>query len=219
MKFTDLTLINLILAIAIFILVLGLASYSLNVHEKLTEIFEEDSFDEDENVIVPVPVEEASEDSILDRMRSWYEENEETVNYSLIGLGIVLLVLLLIGLLFLIYFCLRNYKMDVEMLIITKKGKWIYIDKEVNEPEEDIGCLEKSRRWIVGVYEKIVEKLSGKKSVEKKPDEEKQKQKNNKEIRSGSEKNAGDNASVKKEPNSVSDDDMNSRIIWLWKNI
>ena len=213
MKFTDLTLINLILAIAIFILVLGLASYSLNVHEKLTEIFEEDSFDEDENVIVPVPVEEASEDSILDRMRSWYEENEEIVNYSLIGLGIVLLVLLLIGLLFLIYFCLRNYKMDVEMLIITKKGKWIYIDKEVTEPEEDIGCLEKSRRWIVGVYEKIVEKLSGKKSVEKKPDEEIQKQKNNKEIRSGSEKNAGDNASVKKEPNSVSDDDMNSRII------
>ena len=213
MKFTDLTLINLILAIAIFILVLGLASYSLNVHEKLTEIFDEDSFDEDENVIVPVPVEEASEDSILDRMRSWYEENEEIVNYSLIGLGIVLLVLLLIGLLFLIYFCLRNYKMDVEMLIITKKGKWIYIDKEVTEPEEDIGCLEKSRRWIVGVYEKIVEKLSGKKSVEKKPVEEKQKQKNNKEIRSGSEKNAGDNASVKKEPNSVSDDDMNSRII------
>ena len=213
MKFTDLTLINLILAIAIFILVLGLASYSLNVHEKLTEIFEEDSFDEDENVIVPVPVEEASDDSILDRMRSWYEENEEIVNYSLIGLGIVLLVLLLIGLLFLIYFCLRNYKMDVEMLIITKKGKWIYIDKEVTEPEEDIGCLEKSRRWIVGVYEKIVEKLSGKKSVEKKPVEEKQKQKNNKEIRSGSEKNAGDNASVKKEPNSVSDDDMNSRII------
>ena len=213
MKFTDLTLINLILAIAIFILVLGLASYSLNVHEKLTEIFEEDSFDEDENVIVPVPVEEASDDSILDRMRSWYEENEEIVNYSLIGLGIVLLVLLLIGLLFLIYFCLRNYKMDVEMLIITKKGKWIYIDKEVTEPEEDIGCLEKSRRWIVGVYEKIVEKLSGKKSVEKKPDEEIQKQKNNKEIRSGSEKNAGDNASVKKEPNSVSDDDMNSRII------
>ena len=213
MKFTDLTLINLILAIAIFILVLGLASYSLNVHEKLTEIFEEDSFDEDENVIVPVPVEEASEDSVLDRMRSWYEENEEIVNYSLIGLGIVLLVLLLIGLLFLIYFCLRNYKMDVEMLIITKKGKWIYIDKEVTEPEEDIGCLEKSRRWIVGVYEKIVEKLSGKKSVEKKPVEEKQKQKNNKEIRSGSEKNAGDNASVKKEPNSVSDDDMNSRII------
>ena len=213
MKFTDLTLINLILAIAIFILVLGLASYSLNVHEKLTEIFEEDSFDEDENVIVPVPVEEASDDCILDRMRSWYEENEEIVNYSLIGLGIVLLVLLLIGLLFLIYFCLRNYKMDVEMLIITKKGKWIYIDKEVTEPEEDIGCLEKSRRWIVGVYEKIVEKLSGKKSVEKKPDEEKQKQKNNKEIRSGSEKNAGDNASVKKEPNSVSDDDMNSRII------
>ena len=213
MKFTDLTLINLILAIAIFILVLGLASYSLNVHEKLTEIFEEDSFDEDENVIVPVPVEEASDDSILDRMRSWYEENEEIVNYSLIGLGIVLLVLLLIGLLFLIYFCLRNYKMDVEMLIITKKGKWIYIDKEVTEPEEDIGCLEKSRRWIVGVYEKIVEKLSGKKSVEKKPVEEKQKQKNNKEIRSGSEKNAGDNASVKKEPNSVSDDDLNSRII------
>ena len=213
MKFTDLTLINLILAIAIFILVLGLASYSLNVHEKLTEIFEEDSFDEDENVIVPVPVEEASDDSILDRMRSWYEENEEIVNYSLIGLGIVLLVLLLIGLLFLIYFCMRNHKMDVEMLIITKKGKWIYIDKEVTEPEEDIGCLEKSRRWIVGVYEKIVEKLSGKKSVEKKPVEEKQKQKNNKEIRSGSEKNAGDNASVKKEPNSVSDDDMNSRII------
>ena len=213
MKFTDLTLINLILAIAIFILVLGLASYSLNVHEKLTEIFEEDSFDEDENVIVPVPVEEASEDSILDRMRSWYEENEETVNYSLIGLGIVLLVLLLIGLLFLIYFCMRNYKMDVEMLIITKKGKWIYIDKEVTEPEEDIGCLEKSRRWIVGVYEKIVEKLSGKKSVEKKPVEEKQKQKNNKEIRSGSEKNAGDNASVKKEPTSVSDDDINSPIV------
>ena len=213
MKFTDLTLINLILAIAIFILVLGLASYSLNVHEKLTEIFEEDSFDEDENVIVPVPVEEASEDSILDRMRSWYEENEEIVNYSLIGLGIVLLVLLLIGLLFLIYFCLRNYKMDVEMLIITKKGKWIYIDKEVTEPEEDIGCLEKSRRWIVGVYEKIVEKLSGKKSVEKKPVEEKQKQKNNKEIRSGSEKNAGDNASVKKEPTSVSDDDINSPIV------
>ena len=103
--------------------------------------------------------------------------------------------------------------MDVEMLIITKKGKWIYIDKEVTEPEEDIGCLEKSRRWIVGVYEKIVEKLSGKKSVEKKPVEEKQKQKNNKEIRSGSEKNAGDNASVKKEQNSVSDDDINSPIV------
>ena len=199
MEFTDLTLWTGLLL--------------LHVHEKLTEIFDEDSFDEDENVIVPVPVEEASDDSILDRMRSWYEENEEIVNYSLIGLGIVLLVLLLIGLLFLIYFCLRNYKMDVEMLIITKKGKWIYIDKEVTEPEEDIGCLEKSRRWIVGVYEKIVEKLSGKKSVEKKPVEEKQKQKNNKEIRSGSEKNAGDNASVKKEPNSVSDDDMNSRII------
>ena len=213
MKFTDLTLINLILAIAIFILVLGLASYSLNVHEKLTEIFEEDSSADDENVIVSVPDEEASEDSILDRMRSWYEENEEIVNYSLIGLGIVLLVLLLIGLLFLIYFCLRNYKMDVEMLIITKKGKWIYIDKEVTEPEEDIGCLEKSRRWIVGVYEKIVEKLSGKKSVEKKPVEEKQNQKNNKEIRSGSEKNAGDNASVKKEPTSVSDDDINSPIV------
>ena len=49
MKFTDLTLINLILAIAIFILVLGLASYSLNVHEKLTEIFEEDSSAEDED--------------------------------------------------------------------------------------------------------------------------------------------------------------------------
>ena len=209
MKFTDLTLINLILAIAIFILVLGLASYSLNVHEKLTEIFEEDSFDEDENVIVPVPVEEASEDSILDRMRSWYEENEETVNYSLIAF----FVLIFVGLLFLIYFCMRNHKMDVEMLIITKKGKWIYIDKEVTEPEEDIGCLEKSRRWIVGVYEKIVEKLSGKKSVEKKPDEEKQKQKNNKEIRSGSEKNAGDNASVKKEPTSVSDDDINSPIV------
>ena len=209
MKFTDLTLINLILAIAIFILVLGLASYSLNVHEKLTEIFEEDSFDEDENVIVPVPVEEASEDSILDRMRSWYEENEETVNYSLIAF----FVLIFVGLLFLIYFFMRNHKMDVEMLIITKKGKWIYIDKEVTEPEEDIRCLEKSRRWIVGVYEKIVEKLSGKKSVEKKPVDEKQKQKNNKEIRSGSEKNAGDNASVKKEPNSVSDDDMNSRII------
>ena len=209
MKFTDLTLINLILAIAIFILVLGLASYSLNVHEKLTEIFEEDSSAEDENFIVSVPDEEASEDSILDRMRSWYEENEETVNYSLIAF----FVLIFVGLLFLIYFCMRNHKMDVEMLIITKKGKWIYIDKEVTEPEEDIGCLEKSRRWIVGVYEKIVEKLSGKKSVEKKPVEEKQKQKNNKEIRSGSEKNAGDNASVKKEPNSVSDDDMNSRII------
>ena len=209
MKFTDLTLINLILAIAIFILVLGLASYSLNVHEKLTEIFEEDSSADDENVIVSVPDEEASEDSILDRMRSWYEENEETVNYSLIAF----FVLIFVGLLFLIYFCMRNHKMDVEMLIITKKGKWIYIDKEVTEPEEDIGCLEKSRRWIVGVYEKIVEKLSGKKSVEKKPVEEKQKQKNNKEIRSGSEKNAGDNASVKKEPNSVSDDDMNSRII------
>ena len=213
MKFTDLTLINLILAIAIFILVLGLASYSLNVHEKLTEIFEEDSSAEDKNVIVSVPDEEATEESILDRMRSWYEENEETVNYSLIGLGIILILVGLVGLLFLIYFCLRNYKMDVEMLIITKKGKWIYIDKEVTEPEEDIGCLEKSRRWIVGVYEKIVEKLSGKKSVEKKPVEEKQKQKNNKEIRSGSEKNAGDNASVEKEPNSVSDDDMNSRII------
>ena len=210
MKFTDLTLINLILAIAIFILVLGLASYSLNVHEKLTEIFEEDSSAEDKNVIGSVPDEEASEDSILDRMRSWYEENEETVNYSLISLGIILI---LVGLLFLIYFCMRNHKMDVEMLIITKKGKWIYIDKEVTEPEEDIGCLEKSRRWIVGVYEKIVEKLSGKKSVEKKPVEEKQKQKNNKEIRSGSEKNAGDNASVKKEPNSVSDDDMNSPIV------
>ena len=209
MKFTDLTLINLILAIAIFILVLGLASYSLNVHEKLTEIFEEDSSAEDKNVIVSVPDEEASEDSILDRMRSWYEENEETVNYSLIAF----FVLIFVGLLFLIYFCMKNHKMDVEMLIITKKGKWIYIDKEVTEPEEDIGCLEKSRRWIVGVYEKIVEKLSGKKSVEKKPVEEKQKQKNNKEIRSGSEKNAGDNASVKKEPNSVSDDDMNSRII------
>ena len=209
MKFTDLTLINLILAIAIFILVLGLASYSLNVHEKLTEVFEEDSSADDENVIVSVPDEEASEDSILDRMRSWYEENEETVNYSLIAF----FVLIFVGLLFLIYFCMRNHKMDVEMLIITKKGKWIYIDKEVTEPEEDIGCLEKSRRWIVGVYEKIVEKLSGKKSVEKKPVEEKQKQKNNKEIRSGSEKNAGDNASVKKEPNSVSDDDMNSRII------
>ena len=209
MKFTDLTLINLILAIAIFILVLGLASYSLNVHEKLTEIFEEDSSADDENFIVSVPDEEASEDSILDRMRSWYEENEETVNYSLIAF----FVLIFVGLLFLIYFCMRNHKMDVEMLIITKKGKWIYIDKEVTEPEEDIGCLEKSRRWIVGVYEKIVEKLSGKKSVEKKPVEEKQKQKNNKEIRSGSEKNAGDNASVKKEPNSVSDDDMNSRII------
>ena len=209
MKFTDLSLINLILAIAIFILVLGLASYSLNVHEKLTEIFEEDSSAEDENFIVSVPDEEASEDSILDRMRSWYEENEETVNYSLIAF----FVLIFVGLLFLIYFCMRNHKMDVEMLIITKKGKWIYIDKEVTEPEEDIGCLEKSRRWIVGVYEKIVEKLSGKKSVEKKPVEEKQKQKNNKEIRSGSEKNAGDNASVKKEPNSVSDDDMNSRII------
>merc|ERR1711874_479933 len=190
-------------------LVLGLASYSLNVHEKLTEIFEEDSSADDENVIVSVPDEEASEDSILDRMRSWYEENEETVNYSLIAF----FVLLLIGLLFLIYFCLRNYKMDVEMLIITKKGKWIYIDKEVTEPEEDIGCLEKSRRWIVGVYEKIVEKLSGKKSVEKKAVEEKQKQKNNKEIRSGSEKNAGDNASVKKEPTSVSDDDINSPIV------
>ena len=209
MKFTDLTLINLILAIAIFILVLGLASYSFNVHEKLTEIFEEDSSADDENVIVSVPDEEASEDSILDRMRSWYEENEETLNYSLIAF----FVLIFFGLLFLIYFCMRNHKMDVEMLIITKKGKWIYIDKEVTEPEEDIGCLEKSRRWIVGVYEKIVEKLSGKKSVEKKPVEEKQKQKNNKEIRSGSEKNAGDNASVKKEPNSVSDDDMNSRII------
>ena len=209
MKFTDLTLINLILAIAIFILVLGLASYSLNVHEKLTEIFEEDSSAEDENFIVSVPDEEASEDSILDRMRSWYGENEETVNYSLIAF----FVLIFIGLLFLIYFCMRNHKMDVEMLIITKKGKWIYLDKEVTEPEEDIGCLEKSRRWIVGVYEKIVEKLSGKKSVEKKPVEEKQKQKNNKEIRSGSEKNAGDNASVKKEPNSVSDDDMNSPIV------
>ena len=209
MKFTDLTLINLILAIAIFILVLGLASYSLNVHEKLTEIFEEDSSADDENFIVSVPDEEASEDSILDRMRSWYEENEETVNYSLIAF----FVLIFVGLLFLIYFCMRNHKMDVEMLIITKKGKWIYIDKEVNEPEEDIGCLEKSRRWIVGVYEKIVEKLSGKKSVEKKPDEEKQKQKNNKEIRSGSEKNAGDNASVKKEPTSVSDDDINSPIV------
>ena len=209
MKFTDLTLINLILAIAIFILVLGLASYSLNVHEKLTEIFEEDSSADDENVIVSVPDEEASEDSILDRMRSWYEENEETVNYSLIAF----FVLIFVGLLFLIYFCMRNHKMDVEMLIITKKGKWIYIDKEVTEPEEDIGCLEKSRRWIVGVYEKIVEKLSGKKSVEKKPVEEKQKQKNNKEIRSGSEKNAGDNASVKKEPTSVSDDDINSPIV------
>ena len=209
MKFTDLTLINLILAIAIFILVLGLASYSLNVHEKLTEIFEEDSSAEDKNVIVSVPDEEASEDSILDRMRSWYEENEETVNYSLIAF----FVLIFVGLLFLIYFCMKNHKMDVEMLIITKKGKWIYIDKEVTEPEEDIGCLEKSRRWIVGVYEKIVEKLSGKKSVEKKPVEEKQKQKNNKEIRSGSEKNAGDNASVKKEPTSVSDDDINSPIV------
>ena len=209
MKFTDLTLINLILAIAIFILVLGLASYSLNVHEKLTEIFEEDSSAEDKNVIVLVPDEEASEESILDRMRSWYEENEETVNYSLIAF----FVLIFVGLLFLIYFCMRNHKMDVEMLIITKKGKWIYLDKEVTEPEEDIGCLEKSRRWIVGVYEKIVEKLSGKKSVEKKPDEEIQKQKNNKEIRSGSEKNAGDNASVKKEPTSVSDDDINSPIV------
>ena len=209
MKFTDLSLINLILAIAIFILVLGLASYSLNVHEKLTEIFEEDSSADDENFIVSVPDEEASEDSILDRMRSWYEENEETVNYSLIAF----FVLIFVGLLFLIYFCMKNHKMDVEMLIITKKGKWIYLDKEVTEPEEDIGCLEKSRRWIVGVYEKIVEKLSGKKSVEKKPVEEKQKQKNNKEIRSGSEKNAGDNASVKKEPNSVSDDDINSPIV------
>ena len=98
MKFTDLTLINLILAIAIFILVLGLASYSLNVHEKLTEIFEEDSSAEDENFIVSVPDEEASEDSILDRMRSWYEENEETVNYSLIGLGIILILVGLVGL-------------------------------------------------------------------------------------------------------------------------
>ena len=77
--------------------------------------------------------------------------------------------------------------MDVEMLIITKKGKWIYIDKEVTEPEEDIGCLEKSRRWIVGVYEKIVEKLFGKKPAAKEPAEDKQKQKNDNDFRSKSE--------------------------------
>ena len=217
MKFTDLTVINLILAIAIFILVLGLASYSLNRHDKFKEIFEENSSAEDENVlkvIAPVPVEEASKESIQDRLRSWFsvEENEdsEIVKYFLIGLGIVLI---LVGLISLIYFCLRNHVMDVEMLIISKKGKWIYIERENSEPKEDIGILEKSRRWIVGVYEKIVEKLSGKKSVEKKPVEEKQKQKNNKEIRSGSEKNSGDNASVKKEPTSVSDDDINSPIV------
>ena len=127
MKFSDLTLSNLILVILIFILVLGLASYSLNRHDKFKEIFEENSSAEDENVlkvIAPVPVEEASKDSIQDRLRSWFsvEENEdsEIVKYFLIGLGIVLI---LVGLISLIYFCLRNHVMDVEMLIISKKEK------------------------------------------------------------------------------------------------
>ena len=171
MKFSDLTLLNLILVILIFILVLGLASYSLNRHDKFKEIFEENSSAEDENVlkvIAPVPVEEASKDSIQDRLRSWFsvEENEdsEIVKYFLIGLGIVLI---LVGLISLIYFCLRNHVMDVEMLIISKKGKWIYIERENSEPKEDIGILEKSRRWIVAVYEKIVEKFFGKKPAAK----------------------------------------------------
>lgn len=191
MKFSDLTLLNLILVILIFILVLGLASYSLNRHDKFKEIFEENSSAEDENVlkvIAPVPVEEASKDSIQDRLRSWFsvEENEdsEIVKYFLIGLGIVLI---LVGLISLIYFCLRNHVMDVEMLIISKKGKWIYIERENSEPKEDIGILEKSRRWIVAVYEKIVEKLFGKKPAAKEPAEDKQKQKNDNDFRSKSE--------------------------------
>ena len=191
MKFSDLTLSNLILVILIFILVLGLASYSLNRHDKFKEIFEENSSAEDENVlkvIAPVPVEEASKDSIQDRLRSWFsvEENEdsEIVKYFLIGLGIVLI---LVGLISLIYFCLRNHVMDVEMLIISKKGKWIYIERENSEPKEDIGILEKSRRWIVAVYEKIVEKLFGKKPAAKEPAEDKQKQKNDNDFRSKSE--------------------------------
>merc|ERR1712062_447505 len=191
MKFSDFTLLNLILVILIFILVLGLASYSLNRHDKFKEIFEENSSAEDENVlkvIAPVPVEEASKDSIQDRLRSWFsvEENEdsEIVKYFLIGLGIVLI---LVGLFSLIYFFLRNHVMDVEMLIISKKGKWIYIERENSEPKEDIGILEKSRRWIVAVYEKIVEKLFGKKPAAEEPAEEKQKQKNDKDFRSKSE--------------------------------
>ena len=191
MKFSDLTLLNLILVILIFILVLGLASYSLNRHDKFKEIFEENSSAEDENVlkvIAPVPVEEASKDSIQDRLRSWFsvEENEdsEIVKYFLIGLGIVLI---LVGLISLIYFCLRNHVMDVEMLIISKKEKWIYIERENSEPKEDIGILEKSRRWIVAVYEKIVEKLFGKKPAAKEPAEDKQKQKNDNDFRSKSE--------------------------------
>ena len=191
MKFSDLTLLNLILVILIFILVLGLASYSLNRHDKFKEFFEENSSAEDENVlkvIAPVPVEEASKDSIQDRLRSWFsvEENEdsEIVKYFLIGLGIVLI---LVGLISLIYFCLRNHVMDVEMLIISKKEKWIYIERENSEPKEDIGILEKSRRWIVAVYEKIVEKFFGKKPAAKEPAEEKQKQKNDKDFRSKSE--------------------------------
>ena len=191
MKFSDLTLLNLILVILIFILVLGLASYSLNRHDKFKEIFEENSSAEDENVlkvIAPVPVEEASKDSIQDRLRSWFsvQENEdsEIVKYFLIGLGIVLI---LVGLISLIYFCLRNHVMDVEMLIISKKGKWIYIERENSEPKEDIGILEKSRRWIVAVYEKIVEKLFGKKPAAKEPAEDKQKQKNDNDFRSKSE--------------------------------
>ena len=191
MKFSDFTLLNLILVILIFILVLGLASYSLNRHDKFKEIFEENSSAEDENVlkvIAPVPVEEASKDSIQDRLRSWFsvEENEdsEIVKYFLIGLGIVLI---LVGLISLIYFCLRNHVMDVEMLIISKKGKWIYIERENSEPKEDIGILEKSRRWIVAVYEKIVEKLFGKKPAAKEPAEDKQKQKNDNDFRSKSE--------------------------------
>ena len=191
MKFSDFTLLNLILVILIFILVLGLASYSLNRHDKFKEIFEENSSAEDENVlrvIAPVPVEEASKESIQDRLRSWFsvEENEdsEIVKYFLIGLGIVLI---LVGLISLIYFCLRNHVMDVEMLIISKKGKWIYIERENSEPKEDIGILEKSRRWIVAVYEKIVEKLFGKKPAAKEPAEDKQKQKNDNDFRSKSE--------------------------------
>ena len=191
MKFSDLTLSNLILVILIFILVLGLASYSLNRHDKFKEIFEENSSAEYENVlkvIAPVPVEEASKDSIQDRLRSWFsvEENEdsEIVKYFLIGLGIVLI---LVGLISLIYFCLRNHVMDVEMLIISKKEKWIYIERENSEPKEDIGILEKSRRWIVAVYEKIVEKFFGKKPAAKEPAEDKQKQKNDNDFRSKSE--------------------------------
>ena len=97
-----------------------------------------------------------------EQLRSWFSaeeeptEGEESDNwkYSMIALGIFLFL----GLVFLlIYFIRREHPTHLKL----KDGKWIYDPVyELEEPEDDdIGCLEKTRLWIVGVYDKISKKV------------------------------------------------------------